>query len=98
MAEARLHLAHSLLEGVHLGEMHQVRQALGICLAHHEGLEDGAAAYAQDVAEETGEFQVGVLEGFLNPEGMLGDLTHELFAGAGEIAQLLDGGGRSCLG
>jgi hypothetical protein len=37
---------------------------------------------------------------FLNSEGMLGDLTHELFAGAGEIAQLLDGGraARSSLG
>ena len=27
----------------------------------------------------------------LNPERMLGDLPHQLFAGAGEIAQLLDG-------
>jgi hypothetical protein len=32
-----------------------------------------------------------VLEGLLDPEGMLGNLPHELFAGAGEIAQLLDG-------
>jgi hypothetical protein len=52
--------------------VNQGRQALGICLARHEGLEDGAAADAQDVAEETGEFQVGVLEGFSEFGGYAG--------------------------
>jgi hypothetical protein len=34
-----------------------------------------------------------VLEGLLDPEGMLGDLPHELFTGAGEIPPRLDGAG-----
>ncbi len=42
--------------------VNQVRQALRISLTRHKGLEDGAAADAQDVAEETGEFQVGGLK------------------------------------
>jgi hypothetical protein len=64
----------------------QIRQALGIRLAGHQSLQDGAATDAEDVAEESGEFQVVVLEGLLDSEGVLGDLPHELFAGAGEIA------------
>jgi hypothetical protein len=68
----------------------QLGQVLGIGLASDQRLQDGAAAHAQDVGEDTGELEVRMLEGLLDPEDMLRDLPHELLAGAGEIAQLLD--------
>jgi Double zinc ribbon len=68
----------------------QGRQAVGLALARGEGAEDRAAADAQDVGENGGEFDVRVLQGFLDAQGVLSDLADELFASAGEIAQLLD--------
>jgi hypothetical protein len=72
----------------------EVGQAVGIGLAGDQGLEDGATTHAEEVAEQAGQLEVGVLQRLPDPQGVLRDLPHELLAGAGEIAQLLDGGGR----
>jgi hypothetical protein len=68
----------------------QIGEALGIRLTGDERGQDGAPACAQDVGDDTGELQVGVLERFLDPQGVPGDLTHQLFACPGEIAEFLD--------
>lgn len=49
----------------------QLGQAFRIRLAGHQGLQDGATAHAQDVSEDAGELEVRVLQGLLDPKGML---------------------------
>ena len=68
----------------------QVGQSFRIALAGDQGLKDGAAADAEDVREAGGQLNVRVLQGFLDAQGVLGDLTDKLFAGTGEVTQLLD--------
>jgi hypothetical protein len=65
-------------------------QPLGIALSSHDRIEHGAAALAQHVGQHAAELEVGVFEHLLDSQRVLGDLAHELFAGAGEITQLLD--------
>lgn len=64
------------------------RQPVRVGLPGDEGLEDGAAGGAEEVAEQAGELEVGVLEDLLDALGVLGNLADELLAGAGEVAQL----------
>ena len=42
-----------------------------------------------------GHFDVGVLERFLDAEGVLRDLAHELLSGPGDVAQILNPSGRN---
>ncbi len=69
----------------------QMGEALGIRLPGDERGQDRAPAGAQDVRDHAGELQVRVLERFLDPQGVAGDLPDQLFAGPGEVAEMLDG-------
>ena len=80
-----------LFSGVALG---QRGKPLGIGLAVDNRLEHGPATVSQHVREHAAQLEVGVFEHFLDTQAVLGDLAHELLAGAREIAQLLDGGRR----
>jgi hypothetical protein len=53
-------------------------------------VEDRSLAHAHDVRDDRGDLEVGVLQSFLDPLDVLRLLAHELLAGAGERAQLLD--------
>src|SRR5439155_12713098 len=69
-------------------------QAFGIALPRNERVEDGPATGAKDVGEHGVELHIRPIQRLLDPEAMPGDLAHELLAGAGEIAQVLDRLGR----
>jgi hypothetical protein len=71
----------------------QRRQALGVGLASDQRLQDGPAADPEDVGEEAGQLEVGVLQRLLDPQGVLRRLADQLLARAREIAQLLNGAG-----
>ncbi len=66
-------------------------QARGVGFAGHDGIEHRAPALAQHVRQHAAELEVGVLQHLLDAQRVLGDLPHQLLAGAGEVAQLLDG-------
>jgi hypothetical protein len=71
------------------GALSQIGELLGVGLPGDEGLQDRPPRAAQNAREDAPELQVRVFEGFLDPQGVLGDLPHQL-AGACEITQLLD--------
>jgi len=68
----------------------EIGELLRVVLSGNEGVEDRPARDAQYVREDAPELYIGVLESFLDPQGVLGDLPHQLLAGACEITQLLD--------
>jgi hypothetical protein len=57
-------------------------------------LQHGAPALAQDVADEAGDLQIGILEHLLDALHVPRALAHELLARARERAQLLHRHGR----
>ncbi|MCY1533178.1 hypothetical protein D9M68_684910 [compost metagenome] len=85
----RLAQLGGLLARVALGQRGEPHR---VVLAGNDGLEHGAAAVSEDIREHAAQFEVGVFEDFLDAQAVLGDLAHELLAGAREIAQLLGGG------
>jgi hypothetical protein len=62
--------------------LRQGGQPLGILFARDQGLQNRPATDAQYVADHRRELQVGVLQDLLQAQRVLGDLAHELFAGA----------------
>jgi hypothetical protein len=69
----------------------QARQCRRVGLASHDGIEHGPSAFARHVRQHAAKLEVGVLEHLLDAQRVLRDFPHQLFAGAGEIAQLLYG-------
>ena len=64
----------------------QVGEPLGILFPGDQRLQDRPPTDAQDVTHHGRELQIGVLQDLLEPQRVLGDLAHELFAGPREIA------------
>ena len=67
--------------------LRQRGQACRVGFARHDGVEHGAAALAQHVRQHAAELEVGIFQHLLDAQRVLGDLPHELLAGAGEVAQ-----------
>jgi hypothetical protein len=68
----------------------QGEESLGLGLASDEGFEDGTAAFAEHVADDARDLDVGVFEHPLDPIAVLDNLARELLARSGEVADLLD--------
>ena len=68
----------------------ELAQSLGSRLARHDGLEDRATGLAQDVADNAGQFDVGILQDLLEPECLLGQCARQLLPCAGQLAQRLE--------
>jgi len=69
-----------------------IRRARG--LAGNHGIEDAAAAHADDVGEHRHELDVGVLQGLLNTLNVLGNLAAQLRSRPRQVAQFLNRGWR----
>src|SRR5450432_44132 len=69
----------------------QFDQPIRIRLAGYERLDQGTTTHAEHVADDAGDFDVGVLKGLLDALRVLGDLSHKLLTGTREIAELLYG-------
>lgn len=68
----------------------QVRETFAVPLAGDQGLQDGAAGGADDVAEDRGEVHPGVLELLLQPLGFLAGAADDLGPAAGQVSQFAD--------
>ena len=64
-------------------------QGLWSGLAVDQGMDDTAAAKAQDVGNHRIELDVGIFQGLLDALGMTAALAHKLLAGSEQIAHLL---------
>lgn len=78
----RFHELRAFLAGVTLGE---IGKLLWVGLTVDQRLQDGPATLAQYIRQDAPEFQVRILQHLLDARGVLGDLPHQLFAGAGQI-------------
>lgn len=87
----RLDQLAAFLAGIALGE---IGKFLRITLSLDQCREDGAATAAEHIRQHTAEFKIRILQGLLDAQGMLRDLSHQLLAGTREVAQLLNGRGR----
>ena len=76
----------ALLAGRALGELRQPPGAASPAISAPSMADPGA----QDIREAAGDFDVGILQGLLDPEQMLRDFPHELLAGPRQVAQFLD--------
>src|SRR5215208_71557 len=68
-------------------------QSVGTRLHLNQTANDGAPAHPEEVADEAGNLQIGVLERLLQPQAMLRDLPPELLPRPREVPELLDRGG-----
>ncbi len=74
--------------------MTERRQPPRIALARHDRLQDAPAAEAQDIRNDRGELDIGLLQRRLNPLGMTNNLARQFAPRARQIAQFLDRLGR----
>ena len=63
-------------------------------LPRNPGTQQRAPARAQQVRDDAGDLDVGVLEGLLDAQRRLRHLSHQLLPGSCQVPQLLDGSGR----
>ena len=61
-----------------------------VALARHDRLQDAPAAKAQNVGNDRGQLDVGLLQRRLNPLGVTDDLARQLAPRAGQVARVLD--------
>lgn len=61
----------------------EIGQPFRVLLPGGQGTEDCAAAESQQIADQTGDLDVGVLEHLLDPQRVLGHLAHQLLARTG---------------
>jgi len=64
-------------------------EGFGITLAVDDGLENRPAAHPEDVADQTGQLDVGVFEDLLDAEDVAGHLLPQLLARPVEISNSL---------
>ena len=69
----------------------EIDEPFGIGLTGYETFEELAAAHPEDVADDTGDLDVGVLQGLLDALRVLRHLAHELLPGTCQVAELLHG-------
>jgi len=65
----------------------EIGQTFGVVFAPNDGLDHRAATHPKDVADDAGEFQIGVFEDLLQPERVLRNLADQLLPGPGQIAR-----------
>ena len=67
--------------------MAELGQPSRIALARHDRLQDAPAAPAQDIGNDRGQLDVGLLQRRLNPLGVTDDLARQLAPRAGQVAR-----------
>jgi len=87
VAAERLDEQRALLTGVALSE---VCEPLRVSLPGDARREHRPTALSEHSGQDAPELEIGVFEGLLDPQAVLGDLAHQLLAGACEIPRLLD--------
>jgi len=94
-------LSHLAAQGLHPRSsirlypvVDQIGQLLRVSLPAYQRLQDGLAALAQNVREDTGQLEVGVLQRLLDALDVLRLLPHQLLARTCQVPQAATG--RSC--
>ena len=66
------------------------KKSLGVGFASDDGSKNRPSTHAEDVADKTGELDVGVFERLLDSLSLAGSFSNELLASPGQLPQLLN--------
>src|SRR5438105_2671446 len=65
-------------------------QLLRVALSRDDGFQNRPPAYPENIADQTGDLEVGILERLLDTQRVLADLAGKLLARPRQVSQFLD--------